>query len=453
MEKPNKYRRGFEFRIVRGDQPSLIRGVETFLRLSVPEYADVLEDYIEIAMKRRNNRTALAKLHLHLLDELATTEQTVSHYKKNAGTLKKTPVGTPPEQKEPPNGDLEKIERQIFFHRAHANCIRSIGDSLAWRAVGYDRAVLRALCQNPVKQRVIAEGAQEELVQWSRSFDPGAGLAILNSITNCLSIGDITIVRNDGTIEIVEVKKSNTKSRRLTRQKQKMREILNLLNFGQGELEHPQVEIVKTDVFPENGLEDLSEALDEAGGKGWAARRISNFLFVECHDYRKIQDFDEMRRACEEVRRAQVQDWVSRHDRVLPMSTLNSMEFTPNRAPFSIFPFSTAVRVGLLTGGMDYTSYLNLSAVEREFERVGWHVEKRPEDLLAERGEIATGFMTVAKGGLHTTIGPADIARLAYEALRPKVIVQVLEETLQMGPDATLPHRFTVYSHEHELWD
>lgn len=453
MQKPTKYRRAFEFRIVKADRPSLIRGIEAFLRLSVPEYAEVLEDYLEIGKKRRNNRTALAKLQLHLLDELASTELSVSHSRKKAEAMKSQPAATPPGQQEPPNKDLEQIDREIFFHRAHANCLRSIGDSLAWRAVGYDRAVLRALCQNPVKQRVIAEGAQQELVQWSHAFDPGTGLAILNSITNCLSLGDVTVVKNDESIEIVEVKAGKGKSRRLTRQKQKMQEVVNLLNFGKGELEYPQVEILRTEVFPENGLEDLSAALDEAARKGWAARRLSNFLFVECHDYRMVKDFDEMRRLAREARRTHVADWTSRHDRVLPMATLNSMEFTPNRAPFSIFPFRTEVRVGLLTGGMDYTSFLNISAIEREFERLGWQVEKKPEDLLAERGDLATGYWTVAKGGLHSTIGPAEISRMAYETLRPRVIVQVLEEALQMGQGATLPHTFTVYSREHEIWD
>jgi hypothetical protein len=135
------------------------------------------------------------------------------------------------------------------------------------------------------------------------------------------------------------------------------------------------------------------------------------------------------------------------------MTSFNTLEFTPNCPPFSIFPFPTNVRVGLLTGGMEYTSFLNISALEREFERMGWRVEKRPEDLLAERGDLATGFMTLAKGRLVTTIGPGEIARMAHETLRPNVIVQVLEERLRAGPGATLRHNFTVYTREHEIWD
>jgi hypothetical protein len=303
MHKPNKYRRAFEFRIVRGDDPSIPKGIEAFLRLSLPQYAEVLEDYLEIGKKRRNSPFALAKLQLHLLNELAAIERAVSQLKHKAETLKAKLVGTPTDEQEVCGGELQEIDREIFFHRAHANCIRSIGDSLAWRALGYDRAVLRALCQNPVKQRVIGDSTQQELDEWSRATHAGDGLAILNSTTNCLSIGDITVVKNDGTTEILEIKASHAKSRRLTRQKQKMREILTLLNFGQGELEFPQVELLRTEVFPENGLAELSSTLEEAIEKGWAGHRLSNFLFVECHDYRKIEDYDKVLRSCKQNRR------------------------------------------------------------------------------------------------------------------------------------------------------
>ena len=74
--------------------------------------------------------------------------------------------------------------------------------------------------------------------------------------------------------------------------------------------------------------------------KGWAGRRLSNFLFVECYDYRKIENFDEMRRTSKESRQEQAKDWTLRHDRILPMTSFNALEFTPNCPPFSIFPFS-----------------------------------------------------------------------------------------------------------------
>lgn len=452
MQKPNKYRRAFEFNIVRQDDASTAKGIEAFLRLSLPEYAEVMEDYLEIGRKRRNNRVALAKLQAQLVNELAALEHKVRRLKDEAESIKADRAG-PGLAGEVDHDELDEIEQQILFHRTHANCIRSIGDGLAWRASGYDRAVLRALCQYPIKQRVTGDSTKQEMQEWWRAMNATDGIAILNSITNCLSLGDVTIFKNDGSIEILEVKAGGAKSRRVTRQKERMREVLKLLNFGQGELEFPEVELLRTEVFPENGLADLSAILGEATLKGWSGKRLSNFLYVECHDYRKIEDFEELRRLTKEKSRKQSEDWTRRHDRILPLTSLNTLEFTPNCPPFSIFPFPTNVRIGLSTGAMEYVSFLNVSALEREFERLGWRVEKRPEDLLRERGDLYTGFMTVAKAGLHTTIGPAEIGRMGHETLRPKVIVEVLEERLRIGPLS--PHRFifTVYSHEQEIWD
>ena len=69
------------------------------------------------------------------------------------------------------------------------------------------------------KQQIFSEGLMSELLEWSTQFDQSEGVAILNSLTNCLAIGDVTVVRSDGSAEVVEVKSSNTKSRRKIRQR------------------------------------------------------------------------------------------------------------------------------------------------------------------------------------------------------------------------------------------
>jgi hypothetical protein len=48
-----------------------------------------------------------------------------------------------------------------------------------------------------------------EMTEWSNAFDRGKGLAIFNAITNWLAFGDVTIVKDDGSVELVEVKSSN----------------------------------------------------------------------------------------------------------------------------------------------------------------------------------------------------------------------------------------------------
>ena len=47
-------------------------------------------------------------------------------------------------------------------------------------------------------------------------------IAIYNDITNFLRVGDITQIKKDGSIEIVEVKASKQRGSRITRQKQRI---------------------------------------------------------------------------------------------------------------------------------------------------------------------------------------------------------------------------------------
>jgi len=165
----------------------------------------------------------MAKVQLHLIEELLIAQGAAKRYRERLGELK---VEMAKSQADDEKGkkELAIVERELFLHRAHANCIRAIGDGIAWRALGYDRAALRALAGKAVKQQILEQGTINELHQFASVFDTGQGFAIYNGVTNWLAMGDITVVQNDGTVEIVEVKSSGTESSRVSRQKQKMRE-------------------------------------------------------------------------------------------------------------------------------------------------------------------------------------------------------------------------------------
>jgi hypothetical protein len=357
------------------------------------------------------------------------------------------------EQKKKLGEAIETTEREVFFHRAYANCIRAIGDGIAWRALGYDRAVMRALAQRATKQQVLSEGLVSELHEWSRAFDTREGMAILNALTNCLSIGDITIVRSDGTVEIVEVKTSKTKSCRITRQKKEMRKTVELLNFGEGELENNKIEIQVFDITPENGLSDLLALLQKSERDGWAAGLISNCLYAECLDVRAVKDFNRAVKELEHNRERETAAWRERKDLVLPMGSSDIISYTPNCAPLSIFPFPTRTCVDLLTLSKIYQTFLNVTAISREFVHRGWIIEKPPEELLVEGRDPDDPMLVVRKNGFHAHVPPAYLMQFQMEALRPKVLVAELELKYKMGPRKAPLASFAVYSGEAKIWD
>ena len=237
MENRTKYRRSFDWSIGTG-RPNTATASAAFARLFTSEYPELLEDLLEMSRRRRSNTVVMAKLQAWMLQELFVIEGAVKHYREKKKELEAAL------EKQAPEGDgidakkhLNFVEKQLFFQRAYANSLRMIGDGIAWRSLGYDRLVMKSLAGAATKPHVLSEGTVQELSAWSLQFDSGAGLAILNSLTNTLAIGDVTVVRNDETVEIIEVKGGKAKSSRTVRQKQRMKEVVNFISTGSGEME------------------------------------------------------------------------------------------------------------------------------------------------------------------------------------------------------------------------
>ena len=453
---PGKYRRAFSWRISDGSPDSLESNLTGMMRLATSDFPEILEDYLTISRKRQRNWTALSRLQMHLMEELLIQEGAVKHYKE---TLRRLGDDTDAElPRDEQSQDIRFSRVQLFFHRLYANACRAIGDGIAWRALGYDRAVTRTMCERQSQQTLAAEGTIQELREWSSQFDRGMGLAIFNALTNCLSVGDVTVVRDDGSVEVVEVKSSKTKSSRKIRQKEKMREVVSRLETGEGPVDGQKIHIEILPVAPETGLDRVEKLLDLASVRGWAAEKISNTLYVEAFDFRKPPD-ETAKNALRGIREAVVGEWDRRGDFWVEMSTLDTLAFSPNCAPFSVYPFDAKTCIDLLIGARNYTAYLNESAVAREFEYRGWTAAlKTPADFVGEADKDAAleqmrqSRMMITKGQFHAEIPPADFMRMHIEALRPKTLIDAYEAILKLGPREG-GCSLMLFDGEPQLWD
>jgi hypothetical protein len=419
-------------------------------RLATSDFPDILEDFLEISRKRRNNWTALARLQTHMLEELLVQEGAVRHYRarlKKLDDRSRLAEFAEPDRK----NEIEFVRQELFFYRMYANAVRAIGDGIAWRTLGYDRAVARLMSERETKQWLTSEGLIQELREWSMHFERGTGLAILNALTNCLAVGDITVVRPDDSVEIIEVKSSNVKSGRKVRQKQKMSEVVTLLDSGEGHSGSRNLQIEILPVTPETGLDQIEELLDTASQKGVAARKISNCLYAEAFDCRAIDDPKLLYKQLQELRDKVVGEWGRRGDLVIDFSSLDSLAFTPNCAPFAIYPFSARTCVDLLIGSKFYVTYLNHNAVGREFENRGWIVEQTTEQLAQD--ENKESVMKVAKGRFHVLIPHADFMRLQMEALRAKTLIEAYEAKSKQQDKGEEEYLLALFSGESEVWD
>lgn len=450
MDKTTKYRRPFDWRIGHGEATPTASAA--FARLFTSEYPDLLEDLLQMSRVRRHNRTAIAKLQMWMLQELLVQESAVKHYRETRQQLKADLEKPSSEQrKDETQKKLGFVDEQLFFHRAYANCLRIIGDGIAWRSLGYDRLVMKSLAGAATKAHVSSEGTVKELCEWSMAFDSGQGVPLLNSLTNCLAIGDVTVVRNDGTVEIVEVKGGSAKSSRTVRQKQKMREVVTFLSTGSGTMEDKFVEVERLDIIPENGLNELARLLEESGPRGWAGKRISNCVYVECIDFRNGTSAEAIASSLDEVKAKEIGEWQERGDTLQQMTSLDLLSFSPNCVPFSVYPFPARRCVDLMTGATCYDVLLNVSAVQREFEYRGWSIVKTYEQQTAKGNQDA--LMIVEKGGFEVHVPPGELMRIWMELMRVAVLIKECDIRYRRGPSQREGYSYAVYEGEASVWD
>jgi hypothetical protein len=446
--KPGMYKRAFTWRITDTSKESISDVAASFVRLSATEWVDIIEDYLSITRRRIKNHTAMAKVQLHMIEDLMLAQGAIKRYRTQYDELiaKQGPS-------ESPAPELKLVNNELFLYRAFANAFRIIGDGIAWRVLGFDRAAIRALAGSQVQQQLLDQGAVNELNQFARAFDTGKGFAILNAMTNCLAIGDVTVVTDDGTIAVAEVKSSDAGGGRVQKQKQRMSEASELIKNGRGKLEGHDISIIKYNVPLDNDLAELRRLFEDATKAGYAAAMLNAWSYIEAFDFNALANGRDKWKLYVEERRKKMEPWRSAKDFVTKTNSLDLLSFTPNCAPFSVFPFSDRTCAELIMGSKQYTCHLNVSELGREFERLGWKIEKGPEDL-APGATRMTPLFRLKRGGMFGEVPPADIMRVSMELIRPSVFTRVLDTIFEKGPTGEPSHEYVmnVFEGENGLW-
>ena len=82
LKRPNQYRRAFEWSVSSGDKEARLTQLEGSARLASSDFPNILEDFLETSRKRSENHTAMARLQMHMLEELLIQEGAVKHYRQ-----------------------------------------------------------------------------------------------------------------------------------------------------------------------------------------------------------------------------------------------------------------------------------------------------------------------------------------------------------------------------------
>lgn len=262
-------------------------------------------------------------------------------------------------------GDVEELEVGVAVARRLARVVKQIADGIAWRALGYDRAVIRQLAGKPQTGDIHSDAAVRELNAAAAHVERTGEVVVVNDLTNFLRYGDYTCV-GGGFVTLVECKggKGARRSGRAKRQRRQLGRVLEFVNAGVRRGADGVEMLVTQRVPARTHLGAVADLIREAKQKGASHAQLSECLAADAYYVDVVLETTERERMGELFHNPfrETREAVS-HD---SLDFFN--EFCPNIAPYSVYPFTDEECTDVMTGAVrlvSYFSYRNLAGCLR----------------------------------------------------------------------------------------
>jgi hypothetical protein len=363
------------------------------------------------------------------------------------------------------SSSAERLEVAIAVAKRLANVIRQIGDGIAWRALNYDRPVIRQLADKPQTGHMELESAVKEFAAAAGRVEHTGEVVVMNDLTNFLRYGDYTCVR-PGRVAIVEYKggEAARRSSRAGRQRRRLEEVLEFVNTGVRDTDSGREMLLRQRVMARSHLATVAELIREARTKGAAEARLGPSLAIDIFYFELLAEISDPRKMARFSHNPflQTREAISHHSLELFHG------FSGNVAPYSIFPFSDEDCSDVMVGAMWLRSHFSYRNLARCLKRRGLSVvlptdaENRGYlDLsIGQRRRAAErlGIVVSRPRDARSLLFPLDsTARMWAEFLAEDSFADSVEEALSRddlfeGHDAPIRFR-TGFANEAELWD
>ena len=292
---------------------------------------------------------------------------------------------------------LEFMQNSAMAAQFFLGQLRSIGDGIAWSFLNYDRATLRLLAEHSyVSVPEFGKGLDAEIYRCAELASEGIPF-ILNTITNFLRIGDITLYdKSTDAYRLVEVKLGKMQTARTLRQGKHLSLVQEALQTGSHNVAHP--DITHTRIFSQQPLltyvKILETAMFEAKEKLASSRIFGDYLSFCLFYVKNIINLAESESAqitentierCSAIRKTET-------DFILPTfsNILHTIHFSRMLAPYTIFPIDSDLRFSLISGDYLLLIQINISGLARWLMERGWEVKilslpDKPPELSESR--------------------------------------------------------------------
>ena len=355
-----------------------------------------------------------------------------------------------------------EVETVIDVANRVAYIIRQIADGIAWRSMRDDRAMLHQLALKPHTGHMQLDVLLSEFTVAAEYLADSGELVIINDLTNFLRYGDLTSVGREG-ISFHEVKAGPgaAKSGRALKQRQRTMEVLEFLELGERRSGDTMEKLVRYRAVPSSHAHELASLIGEARREGSAHARLSDCLAAEVFDTEVV---------AEAVVEGKVSIEKCFHNPFAQSSrggvnhSLQFDKFTPNAAPYSVFPLSADDCADIMTGALWIFSYFSLDRLRRCLRRRGLRVR------IPTEGELASATRNLLPGQVRhhefdnpivITRGPGNpvlllslgsLSRMMDELLDEESFADTIEEQLETAGDEEV-RMYAAFEEEASLWD
>ncbi len=347
---------------------------------------EAIERLFEASLFALNSQQDLLSTQYALLNQLLVLENARKKFRRYK-SLVQWAVGTLRQQKAHQTRLSRGEDLEWGFDSGELACgllisvLKTIGDGLAWRVLNYDQPLLRLMSEHsPVSVPQPNKGLVEELRQLGKLLATSETPVVLNAITNCLRIGDLTAVESTtGGVTLHEVKSGTRVTARTRRQAEYLRIVQegidqeNLPMAGQSIVKLTANRPLKT------YMSSLAGALTESDAKLCSSRKFGDHLAFGVIAQRKLfREVAEADRAG--IRKPifeRMESLKSSSEDLLtdPTSHQHSIiGFSPNVAPYSVFPLENKHRLGLMYGDYMVLSTINVHGLARWLRKRGWNI-------------------------------------------------------------------------------